>query len=156
MPLKVTFGPLSGYHETAQPSGAIYYPEGILLDFRWGRAAYLSALSFELTRHLFLPFLHSYERRRSAARYPSRSTSVSPRRTPAKQWLPYNCFYSSLNAKYSILFLLLRVSSAERTGQIREPSDRGPKRRQSPLVRLVVILRLLFYRRRFTTNLAIG
>lgn len=44
------------------------------------------------------------------------STPVSRRRTPDKQWLPYNCFYSSLNAKYSILFLLLDGSVVRSSG----------------------------------------
>lgn len=43
---------------------------------------------------------------------PRAFTPVSRRRTPAKQWLPYNCFYSSLNAKYSILFFLLHGPSS--------------------------------------------
>lgn len=55
-------------------------------------------------------------------------TPVSRRRTPDKQWLPYNCFYSSLNAKYSILFLLLGgpvVRSSGRTDCVNRDASFG-------------------------------
>lgn len=69
-------------------------------DFHWADASYLRS---DLTPPL-------------AHRHLDCSTPVSRRRTPDKQWLPYNCFYSSLNAKYSILFLLLDESVVRSSG----------------------------------------
>ena len=61
-------------------------------------------------------------------REPDWFAPVSRRRTPAKQWAPYNCFYSSLNAKYSILFLLLQrfvlVRDHQRTDWVNTPTTR--------------------------------
>ena len=86
-------------------------------------------------------------------------TPVSRRRTPDKQWLPYNCFYSSLNAKYSILFLLLDgpvVRSSGRTDCVNRDASFGSGvtsfPRQNP--RAFIVGRLSLYQS-FVTKLFI-